>query len=183
MANLLPPFARKKLVREYWVRVATLVLFMLSVVMVAQIIMLLPTYVTMSQQVTAIEETFADAEAEQVRTDEAMAELQVANRLVRYLHEGGGVSTFTHYYNELQTVSGQGVFLTEFSIQTTDGVTDAISVRAVATTRQVLIDFLDDLQRHPEFGRVDVPIENLAQSENIEFSVRVPILSLEDRND
>lgn len=180
MANLLPPFARKQLIREYWVRVLTLTLFMLAVVLLAIAIMLLPTYRTLSTQVAAMQDSLEDAEVEQARITASLTELQTTNRLLSYLRDVPATPSFTHYYYELQAIAGPGILITSINIQTNERVVSAVDMVAIASTRQGLIDFLDDLQRHPEFGRVAVPIENLAQSENIEFSVRIPVILTAD---
>ena len=176
MANLLPPFARKALIREYWARVVTLTLFMLAVALVSLSIMLLPTYMNLSAQVELMQASLQAAETEQERVDAALSALQTTNRLVRLLREQPDTVPLTRYYYELQTLAGPSVTITRISIQAEDQSVPEIDMSAVAATRQSLIDFLDDLQQHAWFGRVAVPIENLAQSENINFSVRVPVL-------
>lgn len=177
MANLLPPFARKQLVREYWVRVLTIVLFVLAFTLGMVTIMFIPTYVHITAEVTAMESTIRDAEAEQMRTEEAQAEIQSTNRLVQLLHSSRSARLFTYYYEALEEVAGTEVAINQFTVARQEGEIDAVQIQAVARTRQSLIDFLGILQDHDEFGRVDVPIADLAQSENINFRVSIPVLA------
>ena len=178
MANLLPQFARKKLIREYWIRLFSVILFMLSFVLLAIMIMFVPTFIFINTETVAMKETVRDAEAEKVRTEEASSIIQRTNRQVDLLRSSQDVRPFTYYFTLLEAVAGPVISVERFSaVREADGSIELIQIQAIAQTRQSLIDFLDELNDHQEFGRVNVPIANLAQSENIRFSVSIPILS------
>ena len=177
MANLLPPHARKKLIREYWVRVATICICMVSFVLGALLVMLIPTYLYVLSAVDAMEDQAQDAQAEQFRTELARDDIQKTNRLVGLLRTTFDSVPVSYYYDTLEEIAGVRVKIENFDVvRQPDGTIENIRLRATAQTRQALIDFLDTLNAHGEFGRVDIPIANLAQSENIDFTVTIPII-------
>ena len=180
MANLLPPFARKKLVREYWLRVGTVVFLMLALAMAAVGVMMVPTYVHLNNNLNAMQSFIQGAEEEQARTQEAQAAVQSTNRLVRLLDDSRERVSFSYYHDQLEQLAGTSVSIRQFQIMQREGSVEDLRIEAVATTRQALIDFLDTLQTHEEFGQVDVPIASLAQSENITFNVQIPVHQHDD---
>lgn len=176
MANLLPPFARKQLVYEYWTRVSSVFLLTLSVAIAAGMIMFIPTYVHISAQLDAMQASIHDAEVEQQRFQEASNELQVTNRFVQLLRQVNPQPSFLYYYDILTSIAGTAVVVEHFTVSREgSGQIERIDVQAVARTRQVLINFLDALNVHPEFGRVEVPIASLSQAENISFNLAIPV--------
>lgn len=175
MANLLPVLARKKIVREYWLRVGTIVFLMFALAMTAVGVMLAPTYVHLNNNLNSMRSFIQSAEEEQVRAQEAKVSVQGTNQLVRLLNESRERVSFTHYHNQLEQLAGTSVDIRQFQIMQREGSVEDLRIEAVAVTRQALIDFLDRLQTHEEFGRVDVPIASLARSENITFNVQIPV--------
>lgn len=177
MANLLPPFARKQLVQEYWTRVFIVILFCFSAATLIAVIMFIPYYVHVTSQLASIRESIQDAEIEHQRMEDAAQEIQDTNRLVQLLIGTDTHPQFLYYYNTLTDIAGSSVMIERFATsRTSEGVPEVISLEAVARTRQALIDFLDQLNTHPEFGRVEVPIPSLSQAENISFIISIPVL-------
>lgn len=177
MANLLPPFARKQLIREYWIRVFAVTLFMLSFLSISIIILSIPIFVHISSELEIMKQDIYGVEAEQIRIEEASKSIQRTNRLISLLHNTTETKDFSYYFDTLEDLAGNRVTIERFSVERlSNGVVENIQIQAVAQTRQILIDFLDTLNTHEEFGRVDVPLANLAQSENINFSVSIPVI-------
>lgn len=175
MANLLPPFARKELITEYWVRVTTLIFFMLSAVMFFLSLMLVPVYIGVSSNYNALVIRSDEMVGEKERIDFLVQDLQKVNVLVNQLKEPEH-KRFMYYYDSIHQIADEDVSIREITIKKGGEGFEDIILRATADTRQVLISFLDRLQNSSDFGSVDVPIQSLNESVNIEFTVRIPVI-------
>ncbi len=176
MINLLPPFARKQITLEYWVRVIGIGLFLLALVTVLVMIMLVPVYINLTNQVSSIGGSVADAEQIREQIVTASESLQTANQLAVLLVNDDPYQKFTTYFFWVEEAAGNMVQIEEVLLNRRTDDFVPMQVTAVAETRQNMIQFIENLQSYSHFGQVDIPISSLAQSENIRFSVQVPIL-------
>lgn len=172
MINLIPPKAKKLVVREYWLRVAAVWFLMLSFALLIMTFLSLPTYILISSLERAMASQIDYAKAEQGSYKELERTIKNTNALIVHLNRGEGEVRFSALVDELDQVSGESVTLTEFGFIEEDGELKQISLVGHADTRVALSSFRDRLEAHEQFASVDLPISNLAKDKDITFSMK-----------
>ncbi len=175
MINLLPPFARKHVLIAYWTRVAALALFAWTLAIVMVVLIHLTVYLELTTNINHMQQSVGEAERLHAFTAAASDDITTANQKARLLLEESDYASFTTYLSAMEELAGTSISIDEMQLRRDEEVVSPLSLSAVAATRQDLIAFIDAVQSHPSFGEVDIPISNLAQSQNISFSVQVPI--------
>ena len=176
MINLLPPFARKHVFTAYWIRVVALALFAWALGLFMVVIMHVTVFLELTTTIGNMQRSVGMAEELQAFTTNATTEISVANDKARLLIVEDSYEPFTVYTSAMEDLAGEAITIIEMQVRRTEESLTPLTVTAVAATRQDLISFLDAVRAHDMFGEVDIPIANLSQSQNINFSVQVPII-------
>jgi hypothetical protein len=178
MINLLPPHAKRKLRTEYWIRVVTVLCIVVSVLLAMLALMGAPIYIGIKSDIDRMKTQVQLAAEQEANIETAVKEVQRSNAYASYLLSKPVAKPLRNYvevvYQQLaSTVSIVGVSLSRDET----GAVSEIQVTAEAANRQAVLDFLDAVSDHPNFGAVDVPLSSLAQANEIEFSVTIPVLA------
>lgn len=174
MINLIPPAARRSVVREYWLRAISvwLLLFGTGCLIVASL--LLPTYVLIRLQVGELEQT-AVAASEKVATYDVSASALVAANKQAQLLMGTSTTPFSTYLTQLEQFAGAGVVLRDIQFVRSKTGVGSITVAGTAATRQVLANFRDALEAEPAFSKVNLPISNLIKDRDLLFVIDITL--------
>ncbi len=178
MINLTPPSAKKSILREYWLRVISVWLFLLASTSLIVASLLMPTYVLLQGKISAYqteaEAAIAQADAHNLST----ASLVTATRQALGLIKKSEQVTFTEVINLFSSLPNPGVGITAYELsRAADGSVENLTLNGTANTRQDLADFREILINHPRVEKIELPISNLALDRNIEFTVRVTLKS------
>lgn len=175
MTNLLPPAAKKKVVFEYWIRVFSMWTILWSACLLVSAIVLWPTYVLIIGSSEAYADSVTDA-------SERTAEYQsISQMLVRATKQAQTIiiterqTRLSAVFNDIEAAAGQGVTLAEVTVERNKSGIDPVQVRGEATNRQSLAAFKNRLEAVPYIASVDLPIENLANNQDIMFAISVII--------
>lgn len=175
MINLVPPSAKKQIVIEYWLRVLTVWLTLLSIVALVGVALMFPVYVLVKSQVDVYRASAETAQAkiavyENVSSDLVQASQQA--RLILESRKNGSLSSYVYLFGSLETSD-----LSITSITVNRGTTgiDPVTLSGVAADRQALADFRDRLLALEEVETVDFPISNLAKDRDIPFNMMVTL--------
>lgn len=175
MINFLPPEAKSAVRREYAIRAVGAWLLLLAVVAAVEIVLLLPTYVLLARQLDALA-------AEIVRTEDVSATeayktthaaLAKAHTLAGQLHVAHAGPVASKVLDAIQAAETDAVALSGFSYAHTGIAVKSIQVRGIAATRGALAEFSAALERNPLFARADVPVSDLADDRNLEFTLTI----------
>lgn len=170
MINLIPPIARKKVAREYWLRVSAVACFAVGTVSLIAGVLLLPTYVLIQLQID-VQKSSADTLTDTASSyDVSAAQLINASRQAQLLVERSQSAVVSSYVQTIETIAGPDIAVIDTEYTKGD-VTDALSVSGQATTRQALVSFRDQLEANPQFEAVDLPISNLIKDRDILFTI------------
>lgn len=175
MINLIPPKAKKIVIREYWTRVFVVWLFMLSIVLLIMAFLSVPTYILLRSLESAMASQIDYAKAEQGSYKELERTIKNTNALVNHLNLNEEQLSFSALLSELDAVAGPLVTLTQFGFIEEEGVLKQVSLLGQADTRVLLSTFRDKLEAHEAFASVDLPISNLAKDKDITFSMKVSL--------
>lgn len=175
MINLVPPVAKKSIITEYWIRVASVWLMLWAFTIFAAASMLLPTYVLINSRVSTYEASAAAASQKVADYQNASQSLIRASQQAKLIVDEKEVPQFSKYIWLLKELQGEGIQFTMMSIQRAEGGTDinSISVGGVASSRETLASLRDRLKADERIESVDLPISNLARDKDIVFNMTI----------
>jgi hypothetical protein len=173
MINLIPPSFKRSVAIEYWTRVLSVGLFILSGILIASILLLLPVYVRINSQIDTFETAANEALERVSQHDLSSATLVKTGTKARLLLELRNDTKFSSIITLLQGMENSQVYIESIDLTRVDKGTGPIQLTGKALTRQSLADFRTALLARPEIDTVLLPISNLAQDRDISFSVTV----------
>jgi len=180
MINLIPRSAKKNIVTEYWVRVLSTWLMLWAFAIACGTAILFPSYILVSSQVTAYEES-ANVASEKVADYElASVALVRASQQAREIVQQAEVAPVSSYVDLFMNLQGANVLITQLSLIQEDATIQPVRVDGKATNRQALASFRDRLLANPLISEVDLPISNLASDKDILFSIIVTMTNPKD---
>lgn len=176
MINFLSPEAKSAVRREYLVRVASMWTLLVSAVAAVTVLLLLPTYALLARELDALAievvQTESDAGMQEYKTTRTAFE-KAQTLAVQLALATSGPSASEILY-EIQKAQTRSIALSGFSYTHT-GTTTAkvVTVRGIAATRAALTEFSAALERSPLFVRAEVPVSNLAEEQNLPFTLTI----------
>lgn len=175
MINLIPPSAKKRIIKEYWLRVAAVWLFLLSGAFALIALTMTPLFVLVNSQLSAL--TLANSvPLEDIQTFQSVKEdVERANQNARTLLTDPVVLEGNTIVTTLESLGSAQVTLVGFSIARSRTVISNVSVRGVARNRSALVDFQEAVRAHEIFSDAELPLSSFAESEDISFTMKVMI--------
>ncbi len=177
MTNLIPPEARTRIVAEYWLRVATILLFLVAVAALAVIAFLLPSYVLVTAQVQSFAAEVEIAKASVAHSDGTARMLVIAGDQARLLVQAEQTKRFSDIISAVSSKTVEGIEVTEYGFSRAGDALAPVRIGGTAATRQALAAFRDALLDHAEVTEVNLPISNFAKDRGIQFSLTITIAS------
>jgi hypothetical protein len=175
MINLIPATAKKSLIKEYWMRAATVWLFLWSVAVLLGIFILVPSYVLIHSQVSAYKDSAASA-SEKIASYEALAkELERSGKLAAMMKDTFSKPSTSRYLALFRSLERDGITLSEISIIRGDKGVEPVALTGIADDRQALAAFRDTMVAQEVISSVDLPLSNLAKDKDIPFDVTVTL--------
>lgn len=175
MINFLPPEAKSAVRREYVIRALGAWSLLFAVVAMVGTVLLLPTYVLLTRQLDALAAEVV--RAEDVSATEAYKTthdaLATANALAVQLRVAHAELVASKMLDAIRSAQTDAVTLSGFSYTHTGTAVKSVQVRGIAATRGALAEFSAALERNPLFARADVPVSDLADDRNLEFTLTI----------
>jgi len=178
MANLLPVAEKKKIRKEYRIRLGIVAMFLFAGLVVVAIVLLTPSYILSSFKYSS---AFSQLEIEKKKISDAAAgldpikEAKDINAKLIVLEREGSLMPLS--YDIFTTIVGhkpQNVKINAifYDRENMDG---RISINGLSKDRETLLSFLKSLEGENMFDRVELPISSFVEGEDIEFSIRISI--------
>ena len=175
MANLIPPDAKRAIITNYWLRVVV-VWMMLSVGALAVVLLLqVPAMVLVQSQLAAFSSVYEQASDSSDEFSEAQAVVEDANVLASLLARQATSTSYSEYIRTLDQIAGRAVTISSFQIARSPEDQVSIQIVGQADTRVDLSNFNKSIQARPEFDETNLPLSNLAQDENIAFTITIAV--------
>lgn len=175
MINLLPSEARQLLVKEYWIRVATLWAFLGTAALVGAGALFLPSYLLIESE----KKTFEAAHVISNEAGEAIAgietEVTAANGLATELKQRMTTSAITDVIHAVFVAVPTGVAVNSYQIERTELGVEAVRVNGVAVSREALIAFQSGLEEREEFTDAAVPIDDFVKGSDLPFEINISV--------
>jgi hypothetical protein len=175
MINLIPPIGKTALKHEYVLRVASVYGFLLTGVFIASTILMVPTYVLVSAQMSGAQDVSAGVEETKAAFDTAFSEIKVANTIMAQLRREQSVVPVSAIIEEVVRVAPAGIRFSTFIITRVVGGEEQMQVQGVATNRIALASFKNTLEASPLFLTALVPIADLARDTNLPFLITITL--------
>lgn len=173
MINLVPPIVRKEIIKEYWVRVISVFLFIASIVSLCALLFILPSYVLLSGQVGSVTSSAEMVKARMADYDLSAGALVKANVRAQKIYDLREVDKFSEIFEQVLFLNASGIVIEGFDFVRKDKLIDSIQISGAAETRQSLADFREELLEQKNIKEVVLPISNLAKDKDIEFTMSV----------
>ncbi len=173
MTNLIPPTAQTQVTREYWIRTVSVWLFLLSFGCVIGVIVYIPVYVLVQNQLQVFQNEFKQVSTENSSFEDSEKALILANTLSKLLVSSGTTTPFTQVIAKLETYAGSEITIKNIQFARTDGVITSIDLNGVAQSRLSLIAFQKQLESDPLFSKAELPLSNLAKDKDIPFTITI----------
>ena len=175
MTNLIPPRAKKQLLKEYWVRVVSVWLMLWAAALLLGAIAILPVFILVSHQVVIHKESAELASEKVVNYENVATELVRVSQLAQIIIDEGEVPAFSYYLDLFNRLEGSGVEINQLNLTREGLAIGLIQVSGIAKDRQSLASFRDRLLSQEEIVEVDLPISNLTLDKDITFNITVTL--------
>lgn len=177
MINLIPPKAKKSIVTEYWVRVSSTWSYLWAFTFICSAAIVFPAYISVSSQVSVYEESAQQASAKVADYKSAATGLVRSSQQASVVVNESRLPDFSDYIALFEDLQGSQVSIERISIsRSVDGI-KPVQIVGTAFDRQSLASFRDRLLAESIVDEVDLPISNLAQDSDIQFSLLLVINS------
>ena len=175
--TLIPTELRKSLRHEYRVRTGIVLLFMLSLAGTIGIVSLLPAFIHATSEKNSAEQNLAllQSRNSEASTTVGSAELAAQTNTLALFNDGSGAGIdYGKVIGSIVDARG-AVTITSLVISDISTTTTTTNVQGVAPTRDALLSFKSRLQSIAEGGKVDLPVSQLAKSNDVQYSLSVTI--------
>ncbi len=173
MINLIPQHAKSSITREYWTRVASVWLFILSGVTFIIAALLVPVYVLVNSQIAVYAESAEAAISEANKYDLSSTALVRTSQDAAKVLKMQSEPEFTEFIALFEALENRAVTIERFEFSKQGDTLAPISISGNAATRQALADFREALLTNERIDTVFLPISNLAQDKNITFTITI----------
>ncbi|HMA79135.1 MAG TPA: hypothetical protein VKP88_08580 [Candidatus Paceibacterota bacterium] len=175
MINLIPPVAKRAMLREYWQRVALVWLLCLCGCMVLAGLLTAPSFVLVQSQLQAYQSQVQSAAAMASEQDALAETITTTNEQAATVLAAGQVPSMTAYLEQVRALANQGITISRIEVVRADTSISEVVVSGVADTRVSLTTFANRIESSPQFSEASVPLENLAANEDIAFTLQIAV--------
>lgn len=175
MINLLPHEARRLLLKEYSLRVATVWAFLCTAALLGVSALFLPSYLLIESEKKAFEteETIPSEAADAIADIET--EVVATNELAAALKARMTTSTMTGFIRAAAAAMPSEVRVSSYEAKRAEGGIEAIRISGVAASREALTAFQKRLEEREEFLEAEVPIDDFVKEKDLPFEITVSI--------
>lgn len=175
MLNLLPKKAKKRIRKEYLLRLIVIFLFMSAWLVFFAGILLVPSFLVSSvKENVATERLDVLAEFNNLILDEDLQnESKILNTRIEVLISDKSLALAENGFLEIVVRSKpDGIYIDNISYDWGNG---RAILRGSSINREILLSFIKILESRKEFFDIDLPISNLVKDRNIPFTIKISL--------
>lgn len=173
MINLIPNEEKKMMIKDFYYRLVTVILLMLSLVALIASVALLPSYFLSSVKKNVINEQLDKEIVEEISSYDQQTLLAVSalDSKLSLLEksERDKFLVSDRVISEILSNRISNIKITQISFENNEIKGKQISIRGTAPSRERLTLFRRALESNPLFKEVDLPISNFIKGSNIQF--------------
>lgn len=175
MINLIPNAERKKMIKDFYLRLVVVVFFAIGLSVLAASILLLPSYFASNIKLNIANTKLATQRKEPVpdvdqKITGSIKEINNRLSLVERFQKDKYVVT-ERVINQVLLHKTADIKITEISYEESVPKTQKIIINGTAPSRERLLVFRRALEEDTSFSKVDLPISNFIKGSNIQFSI------------
>ena len=175
MLNILPKEEKRGIITEYRLRVATVAMFLITAVVLASLVLLVPSYLLVN---TKYDNITSKISAEQIRDGvdaqekEVDAQVNDINKKIDFFQGTSGAAhlSIPEVIAKIIGMKGPAVKIVGFSYDATDRQ-ERLVISGIAADRDELAAFAETLKGSNIFTAVDLPVSSYVKSSNIDFAI------------
>lgn len=178
LTNLLPPERQRALSRDYLLRLGVVAAILATALFISAGLLLLPSYVFLTQSAAAKEDRLAGLESVLSTADEKALSAQLAalSSDAAVLTALGKTPSASATIRAALSVSRPGVVLSGFSYAPAAGKTPrTLALSGIAVTRDALRTYQLALQSAPFAVAANLPVSAYAKDSDIPFTITVTL--------
>lgn len=177
MLNILALEEKKKILVEYRFRLAIVSVFAVGALVLASLILLIPSYILATTKYSNAEKEFAVLEGKYGGTGkekDIATQIRDINTKIALLLKGSTSVQLSPLQAilEIVNIKGDAIKVSGFMYDPAAG-RERIVLNGVARDRDSLANFIEMLKKEPTFVNVTLPISSYVKSVNIDFSIVV----------
>jgi hypothetical protein len=174
LLNLLPPERLRAWKRDYFIRLGTSALYLLTLVVVGGGALLVPSYLYLHQEIALHQkESLAlDAELATDKGQQTSKQLAGITNSITYLSRLATTTPASGAIRAVLSAPRSGVVLSGISFSPPlTGPNGSMILTGIAATRESLQNYSQELQALPYISSVDLPISSFAKDSSIPFTI------------
>jgi hypothetical protein len=177
LTNLISTRNRRMFRQEYFVRLATVTAWLLTFVVIAECVLLLPSYLFESQAVSShtVELQQLSQKAATSQEQQVQSEVQALSGEASYLQGLSTTPTASMALRAILAVPRPGITLSGFTYGSAQSATNSalktMQITGIADTREDLRGYDAALSALPYVSSADLPISEYAKASSIPFTI------------
>jgi hypothetical protein len=181
MFNLLPEKQKKEIKKQYRTRRFVITLAFFSLVVIAGLIFIIPSYILTNYKVKDIEVEISNVQEqlEEKNKDLLNEELDQLKEKIEQISERGERAQFHDLLQKALASKPKGVHvngvLVKVESEGEDGFVYRVQLTGVSDARDDIVTYTDTLERTGLYGKVNIPIESLASQYDTNFDINLII--------
>lgn len=177
MINLLPKKEKKRLKREYLIRLATLYIFFVVIVSIIALVLLAPSYYIVHLKESVLKkqaETYIDVSSGDGQSATSRALLDIRDKVLILSDKNDS----TPLYEVISTIlngAGNGIKITNIAYRYVEGegALSNLIIKGIADRRDSLREFSQYIKDYENVVDADLPVSSLAKESNIDFEINI----------
>ena len=157
------------MLKNYWLRIATVYLALLGLAFLITSALLLPTYFYISYQINALSSIITSED--EITLKQIESEISNANSISKLLLDTPQTVADSEVISEVLAFSQGLVNVGSIDIRKSNRTITEVVVTGTALNRNTLVSFRDSAEGHRFFSEVNLPLANLAKDQDIPFSL------------
>jgi hypothetical protein len=174
MLYLLPEEYKKKVLREYRMRLLTVSFACLAAVAMIALVTILPSYflVQIRSGILQVESASIQSTLSLINADDISKKVSELSNKTSFLIPIAESISPSKLFAHLDQIAKPDTVISDFNMTYFDDNV-AMDIRGVSKNRESLTKFVDDLRADPAFSGVNFPYNSLSKQANLDFTIHL----------
>jgi hypothetical protein len=177
MLHLLPEDHKKKVVKEYHMRLAVILFTSVIFIMVVSAVLAIPAYVVSYGKYAEIvaQKSGIDFEIAKIEKEDSSKEVKELTDMVDLIKNNNTLVYPTDVVEQIILQKPKGITISNFTYTPSADGQVVIDISGESATRQNLAEFSEILKKIENFSGVIIPISSFAKDRDIEFNLKINV--------
>lgn len=181
MLHLLPDTQKKRVLKEYRMRIVAVVFILITLLSIAGVVLLLPSYLSAVGSLNLVKNgnKIKQSSIESLKGSNFDDKLKNVDYGVKALKITQQIPGSIETYNNLNEDAPAGVVINKYFYTLTDDKNASVGIDGIAQDRETLIAFQNKLKEHKEFQGIEIPISSFTKKKDINFSIKFNLIKVD----